>query len=389
MIIIIKKIKVYSPEYLGEKDVVIVGEKFEGIYDNVDIPDTFINLDVIDGKGKIIFPGFIDGHVHITGGGGEKGFSSRTPEIRVRDLITAGITTVVGCLGTDNVCRDICGLVAKCKALKEVGINSYCYTGSYEIPIKTLTSSIKKDIMMIEEVLGVGEVALSDNRSSQPTYDQFVNTVAQARVGGLLSGKSGIVNVHLGGGKKNLEYLSELINETEIPANQLLPTHINRNEELFMKGLEYVSLGGYIDLTTSSDPKHLEPGELLASEGLKRYLENGLPIEHITFSSDGNGSMPIFDDEGNTVGIGICSVKSLFGEVRKAILELNIPIETAIKVITVNIAKMLSLKYRGEIKENFSADFVIVDDKNLEIVDVYSRGKALFRDGKLLIREDF
>lgn len=156
-----------------------------------------------------------------------------------------------------------------------------------------------------------------------------------------------------------------------------------------MKGLEYVSLGGYIDLTTSSDPKHLEPGELLASEGLKRYLENGLPIEHITFSSDGNGSMPIFDDEGNTVGIGICSVKSLFGEVRKAILELNIPIETAIKVITVNIAKMLSLKDRGEIKENFSADFVIVDDKNLEIVDVYSRGKALFRDGKLLIREDF
>lgn len=96
-------------------------------------------------------------------------------------------------------------LIAKAKALEEEGITTYCYTGSYEIPVKTITESIKGDIMLIDKIIGVGELALADNRSSQPTYEQFVNTVAQARVGGLLSGKAGVVNIHLGSGVQNLQ----------------------------------------------------------------------------------------------------------------------------------------------------------------------------------------
>ncbi|MGG7178912.1 beta-aspartyl-peptidase [Clostridium paraputrificum] len=389
MITVIKNVEVYSPEYLGKKNVVVVGDKFEGIYEDINIPENFININTIDGEGKIIFPGFIDSHVHIVGGGGEGGFHTRTPEIKFTDLISSGITSVVGCIGTDGVCRDMRSLIAKAKALEEEGISTYCYTGSYEVPVKTMTDSIKGDLMLVDKIIGVGEVALSDHRSSQPTYDEFVNLVAQARVGGLLSGKAGIVNVHLGGGARKLELVFSLIENTEIPPTQLLPTHINRTSELFDMGIDYIKKGGFIDLTTSSDPNFLEEGELTASQGLKKIYELDLPIEQITFSSDGNGSMPKFNEERELVGLGVCSVKTLYEEVKSAILNEGIPIEIGIKVITSNVANLLKLSDKGYIKRGYSSDFVIVNKKDLSICDVYSKGKRLVENGVAIVKGTF
>ena len=338
---------------------------------------------------KYYFLGFLDCHVHIIGGGGEGGFKTRTPEISVISLVEAGITTVVGCIGTDGVCRSMRSLIAKAKGLEEEGITSYCYTGSYEIPVKTITESIKGDFMMVDKVIGVGEVALSDHRSSQSSYQEFVNTVAQARVGGLLSGKAGIVNVHLGDGARKLEYLFKLIEETEIPPTQLLPTHINRSDKLFEVGIEYAKKGGFIDLTTSSDPKFLEPGELRAGEGLALLLKNGIDIKHITFSSDGNGSMPVFDRDGKLIGLGICSVKTLYREVKDSIKEHNVPIEEAIKVITSNVAEFLKLDNKGKIEEGRDADFVIVNKDSLDIDMVIAKGKIVVARGKASIKPTF
>lgn len=389
MITVIKNVIVYAPEYLGIKNVVVLDEKIEGIYSNINIPKDFIHITEIDGTGKIMFPGFIDGHVHIIGGGGENGFHTRTPEMKFTDITTSGITTVVGCLGTDNICRDLNSLIAKAKKMEYEGISTYCYTGSYEVPVRTITGRIKQDIMLIDKFIGVGEIALSDHRSSQPSFDQFVNLVGEARVAGLLSGKCGIVNVHLGAGKKRLDYLFSLIDQTEIPLTQLLPTHINRNLDLFNCGLKYAKEGGYIDLTTSCDPNHLEPGEVTASAGLKKYFSEGLDIEHITFSSDGNGSMAKFDDNGREIGLGVCSVKSLYEEVKKAILLEKIPIDIAIKVITSNVSKLLKLEGKGEIKIGMSADFVLVDDKTLEIQDVFAKGKCMVKAKEAIVLDTF
>lgn len=385
MIKVIKNIKVYSPEYMGIKDIVIVRDKIEGIYENIEIPNNFINIDIIDGKGKIAFPGFIDAHVHLMGGGGEGGFKTRTPEIQLSTITKSGITTVVGCIGTDGICRDMRGLVAKVKALKEEGITAYCLTGSYEVPVNTMTESIKGDIMLVDEVIGVGEIALSDNRSSQPRVDQFINLVAESRVGGLLANKSGIVNVHLGGGARRLNYLFEMLDESEIPATQLLPTHMCRTSELLEAGIEWTKRGGYIDLTTSSDPDHLEEGEVIASKALKYALDKKVPIEQITFTSDGNGSMPLFDEGGKLKGLGICSVDSLYREVKKAILEENIKIEDAIKVITSNIAHILKFKRKGKIERGMDADIVIVDDNNLNIDKVIAMGNVMVDGGEATV----
>lgn len=389
MIKIIKNIKIYAPEYLGEKDLVISSNKIEGIYDSLEIPDNFINIEVINGKGKLLFPGFIDNHVHINGAGGEGGFNMRTPEIMLTNLTKAGITTVVGCIGTDGVCRDMASLIAKAKALEEEGITTYCYTGSYEIPVKTLTGSIKKDIMLIDKVIGIGEIAISDTRSSQATYTELIQAIAQSRVGGLLSGKSGIVNIHLGDGTRKLGYLFKLADETEIPITQILPTHINRNGDLFKSGEEYINKGGYIDFTTSTPVDQLAPGELRASEALSILIKNNSNVDNVTFSSDGNGSMPIFDDKGRLIKIGICSVSSLYEEVKECIRTYKIPIDEVLKVITSNVAKVLKLKNKGLIDVGKDADLVLVDENSLEIDTVIAMGKIMVKDGEAIVKGTF
>lgn len=374
---------------MGKKFVVIAGNTIEGVYDNLNIPEGFPGMEVIDGEGKLIFPGFIDSHVHIIGGGGEGGFKTRTPELQLSELISGGITTVIGCLGTDSVARSMKALLAKAYGLEEEGITTYIFSGSYHIPAVSITGKSTDDIVLLEKVIGIGEIALSDHRSSQPTYEEFLRIVAEARVGGLISGKCGIVNIHIGNGRDGLNYLMRMVQETDIPAKQVLPTHINRSRDLLNMGVKYAAMGGIIDLTTSCDPEHLEFNEIRAGEGLKVLLDNGVDISNIQFTSDGQGSLPKFNDKGEFDGLGVGSVQSLYGEVKEAIQTHGVKMEDALKVITSNVADHLKLKYKGRIKAGCDADLVIADKCTLNIEGVIAKGKKLMERGKLLAKGTF
>lgn len=388
MITIIKNIEIYSPEYLGKKSIVVANNKIEGIFDKLDVPTNFLDMEEIDGEGLMALPGFIDAHVHLIGGGGEGGFHTRTPEIKLSSLTKAGITTVVGCLGTDGICRDMKTLLAKVYALEEEGLTTYSYTGSYGIPVESVTKSVKEDIMIIPKIIGVGEIALSDHRSSQPTYESFASLAAEASVAGILANKAGIVHVHLGDGKRKFQYLLKLIEETEIPKHNIVPTHCNRNDDLFKDAIDYGKNGGYVDITTSSDTSPLDES-IKASLALKSLLESGVDISNIMFSSDGQGSLPIFDENRKFIGLGIGSVSSLYKEVRDAVLEDGIPMETAIRVITSNVADTLKLNSKGRINYGKDADLVLVNKDDLSINSVMAKGKWMIRNSEILVKGTF
>lgn len=388
MITIIKNIEIYVPEYLGKKTIVLINDKIEGIFDDIKIPANFLDIEEVDGEGLIALPGFIDAHVHLIGGGGEGGFNTRTPEIKLSTLTKAGITTVVGCLGTDGICRDMKTLLAKAYALEEDGITTYSYTGSYGIPVESVTKSVKEDIMIIPKIIGVGEIALSDHRSSQPTYESFAALAAEASVAGILAHKAGVVHVHLGDGKRKFGYLSKLIEETEIPKHVIVPTHCNRNHDLFKDAITYGKNGGYVDLTTSSDTS-AEDESIKASTALKELLEAGVDISNIMFSSDGQGSLPRFDENRKFIGLGIGSVSTLYGEVKDAVLEDGIPMETAIRVITSNVADTLKLNAKGRISQGKDADLVLVKKEDLSINSVIAKGKWMIRDNEILVKGTF
>ncbi len=394
MITIIKNVSTYTPEKIGVKDLLIIGDKFASL-DQVSIQEfeglSETVLQVIDGTGKIAVPGFIDSHVHILGGGGEGGYHTRTPEISLTDLTTAGVTTVVGCLGTDGVTRDMMSLLAKARGLENEGITSYLYTGSYKLPVKTLTDSVMKDHLAIDKIIGVGEIAISDHRSSQPTFETFVECVAQARVGGMLSGKAGIVNIHLGDGERKIDFLFRAIEETEIPISQYLPTHVNRNGALFEACLEFAKRGGTIDFTGSEDSEFWEEldGEVRVSKGIKRLIEEGISLDNFTLSSDAQGSLPMFNQKKEFIGLGVGSAKCLLKEIKACVMEEDIPLEVALRALTVNPARILKLKGKGKIEMQFDADLCLLDETTLELTDVMAKGNWMVRDGYPIVRGTF
>lgn len=389
MCILIKNGDVFAPEQLGKKDILLAGGTIAAIEDAIPADLPFKDLHVLDAKGKYVVPGFIDCHVHILGGGGEGGFATRTPEITLTDIITAGVTTVVGCLGTDGFGRNLISLIAKARSLDEEGVSTYLYAGSYQVPVRTITGRIEDDLMLIDKFIGVGEVAISDHRSSQPTVEDIARIAASARIGGMLSGKAGIVNIHVGDGARKLSFLEHIVENTEIPITQFLPTHIGRNPDLFEQGIEYAKRGGYVDLTTSSVPQFWEEGEMRCSRGLKIMLERGVSSDNITFSSDGQGSLPAFNAQGELIGLNVGSCRSLFTEVREAVLEEHVDLAIALKVITTNPARILKLSGKGAVKAGFDADLVLLDRDTLEIDSVIAKRQPMILHKDILKKGTF
>ena len=373
MMKLIQNIDVYAPQHLGKKDVLTINDKIVKIADAGTISADGILADatVVDGSSLILTPGFIDSHVHVLGGGGEGGFANRTPEATLEGLTKFGVPTVDG--------RDMCSLVAKIIVLNEQGMSAYCYTGSYQIPVHTLTDSITKDIMMIQEIIGTGEIAISDHRSSQPTFEEFARVVADTRLGGVLSGKAGVVNVHLGDSPRCMDLIERVIDETEIPASQLLPTHVNRNEMLFCKAIEYALKGGAVDFTGNEDIDYWETicDEVRVCKGMKRMLEAGVNPNRMTISSDGQGSLPMYSKDGEFLGMGVGQSSCLLKEVKECVFKADIPLEIALSTITSNPAEILRLKGKGKIEEGYDADLCILD-QDLQLVEVIARGKKVY-----------
>lgn len=389
MLTLIKGGEVYAPSYMGKKDVLLVGNKIGYIKDEIGIPKNFVDIDIIDAKDKYVVPGFIDSHVHICGGGGEGSFKTRTPEIQLTDITLGGVTTVIGVLGTDGTTRTMSNLIAKARGLEEEGITTYVYTGSYQVPIRTITGSIQDDIILIDKIIGVGEVALSDHRSSQPTVEDIMKIAAEARVGGILSGKGGVVNIHMGDGDRQLDFIEEIVETTEIPVTQFLPTHMGRNTKLFTKSIEYAKKGGFVDFTTSSSNKDKKTIDTKPSRALKILLEEGVSPKNITFSSDGQGSLPKFDKEGNFIGLGVGKVISLYEEVRDAILDEKVSMDKALMTITSNPANILKLHSKGQIKEGMDGDIVLIDKNTLEIDTVVAMGRIMILEGEVIVKGTF
>ena len=381
---LLKNAHVIAPEDLGVKDILVAGEKIAMIGEGLSLPAVY-DCEVVDCEGNYVVPGFIDSHVHLIGGGGEGGYATRTPEIQLTDITTSGVTTVLGLLGTDGVTRHVASLLAKARGLEDEGITAYIYSGSYEIPTPTITGSVRNDIILIDKVIGTGEIAMCDHRSSQSPKEAYQQITAEARVGGMLSGKAGVVNMHLGDGEDGLKMLYEITKNGEIPKTQIIPTHVNRNKRLFKEAIEWAKQGGIMDVTSSVSPESGSSHSVKSSEAVKQALEAGVNIENITMSSDGNGSMPIFDEAGNNIGVGVASQISILNEFRDMVQKENITITDAIKIITSNIAKFTKLYPRkGCLVNNSDADILVLD-KDLQLQHVWARGTHMVENGKPIV----
>jgi beta-aspartyl-dipeptidase (metallo-type) len=296
-------------------------------------------------------------------------------------LSAGGVTTAVGVLGTDDTVRTPAELVTAARGLQAEGLSAYCHTGGYHLPPATVTGSVRQDIVLIDLILGVGELAISDHRSSQPTLDELLRVAGDAHVAGLMSGKAGIVHLHVGDGPRGLELVRAALQRSEIPARVFNPTHVNRRKALFQEAMALAGQGCTIDITAFP----IEEGDdaWSAAEALTRYLEAGLPGDRVTVSSDGGGCFPVFDGEGQVVGMDVGSPAAMAGALRE-LLDCGQPLERVLPAFTSNPARLLLLKRKGRLVAGADADLVVLGSGGA-IEDVMARGRWLVRSGRPVV----
>ncbi len=387
MIHILRNAHLYAPQDRGIQHLLVAGGKIAYLGAQVPNVDSGLVTSDMDLEGQALIPGLIDAHTHTTGGGGEAGYSTRVPAVPLSQFTRAGVTSVVGLLGTDDTVRSTSSLIAQTYALREEGLNAWCYTGGYHYPLTTLTGCVRSDIVHIECVIGVGELAISDHRSSQPTFDEIVRVAGDAHVAGLMTGKAGIVHFHLGDGDRKLSLIERALDETEIPARVFNPTHVNRNKVLFEEACGLSKRGVTIDLTAFPQAQDQEENGWSAAQGFLHYQQAGLPMDKITISSDGGGCLPVFDNEG--------AVSSLdYGrsaELNVTLLELlkrGVDLQDVLPAMTVNPATLLKLTAKGKVEQGFDADLVVLDG-NHQVQSVMINGVWHIKESEPVIKGCF
>jgi len=377
--LLIKNTNLYSPTFLGKKDILISNGKIVAIEDEITKHNVF--SEVWDAQGLTTTPGFIDQHIHVIGAGGKHGFASMTPQLHLGELIKCGTTSVVGLLGTDGSTRSIKTLYSKIQALNQEGISAYMYTGYYGLDKVYLMNSLQEDMIYIDCVLGC-KIAISDIRSSYPSALELLRLLRNVRVGGMLSGKKGILHLHLGALSSKMDLLFEIVENYEFPIEHISPTHVGRTKDLFEQAIIFAKMGGMIDITTGAS-KYTDP-----YKSVLYALENNVSIDNITFSSDGNAGLDKLDDNNNLVGFRSAPFDKNLEEVKNLHKLGGVAFEDSLKLITSNPAKNLGLKSKGHVKNNFDADLCFFDS-DLKLSSVIANGKFMMKDGDLAVKGSF
>src|SRR3712207_117378 len=291
MFVLIENGRLFDPEPRDVQSVLIVDSKIVkvGDLDARALARLDVEVDRIDAAGCVVVPGLIDPHAHLLGGSGEGSLALQTPMVFVDEIARAGVTTVVGTLGVDTTMKTIAGLLGRVKALSEHGLTARMWTGGYNVPPTTVLDSVREDMMFIDEIVGAGEVAISDERGLNQSAQELAKLVRDTHVGGLLTGKCGRTHFHVGEEKTRLQPLRDLIEQHQVQCDWLYPTHVHRSVELMTEAIELARGGAFVDMDVVEE--NIAPW-------FEFYVGNGGPVEQLTVSSDMDSSTPdIFFDQ--------------------------------------------------------------------------------------------
>lgn len=355
-------------------DVLVADSRIAAVGEDLDVSGGLV--ETIDADGGVLVPGIVDVLTHPSGGGGEGGFGNRTAAIGFEAFRDAGITCPVGALGTDCIGRSLDVLFADVMALRAQGIDAHMLTGAYRVPPPTITGDIARDVALIAPVIGIGELAISDHRSAQPTPKELRRIAADARLGGTLAGKRGVVLVHVGDADSGLAPLRAALEGSALPVRSFYPTHVNRRPELLQEAVDFARDGGFIDITVSTTPELLELGEVAARGALRDAIAAGAPAERISLSSDAGGSLPVFRD-GEFAGLSSAKPGVLLELVLDVLTQEPEFAATVIAAVTRNPADAVGLAHKGRIAAGADADIVVLDLDQKAPSHVLCKGRRL------------
>jgi beta-aspartyl-dipeptidase (metallo-type) len=366
MLLVVENGELYDPVPRGRKSVLIANDKIEkvGDVDRRALDALDVEYEVIDATDCIVAPGLIDPHEHLLGGSGEGSLALQSPEPFLREIVRAGITTVVGTLGVDTTMKTLPGLLARVKALEGEGLSAFMWSGGYNVPPTTVMNSIREDMLFIDEVVGAGEVAISDERGLNQSAQELAKLVRDTHVGGLLSGKAGVTHIHVGEEETRLDALRDIVEQFQVKPEWLYPTHVQRNEKLLREAIDLANAGAYVDFDVVNED---------LAKWLDFYIENGGPLDRLTISSDTDSSTPDI----------------YYRQICGLVVKHQYTLDLVLPLATTNPATVLKLERKGTVEVGKDADIVILSKGSLDIRDVIARGRRMVADGEPVVREKF
>lgn len=380
-VLLLANADVHAPAALGVRHVLVAAERVVHVTDpgqGEPQLDPGLGVRRLDLDGRRLVPGLLDGHVHVTGGGGEAGPESAVAALPVTAYLDAGVTTVVGLLGTDDEIRTTASVLARVRALRAEGISAWCLTGGYHLPPTTLTGSVRGDIVHLDPVIGVGEVAISDHRSSHPDAATLARLAADAHVAGMLTGKAGVVHFHVGADGDQLAPLRRVLRGWPVPAANLHPTHVNRHAALLDDARTLADEDGVVvDITAA--PVGEDDGTVPAHRALAGWLDDG-PADRVTVSSDSGGSLPSFDADGRVTGQDVGTPATLTDTLAALLAEGRAPAQV-LPPFTSTPATVWQLPRKGHIAEGADADLLVLGEDHRP-AHVIARGRLMVSEGK-------
>lgn len=341
--LVVENGEIYSPAPRGKATIVVAGGRIERIGD---VDASAFAPEVIDASGCIVVPGLIDAHIHLIGGSGEKGFASATPAITARELLASGTTTVVGLLGTDTTTKTLPALLAKVKALRDEGLHARMWTGGYDA--RTITGALRDDIVLIEEIIGAGEIAIADRRGVHFDARALARIASDCYIAGTLTGKAGVLHLHTGELRERLAIVRDVL-DFGVPGAALHPTHVNRNEELFAEAVALTRRGVAVDCD-------------VVEEDLGRWLR----------LFDGDRALLTISTDAPIGRVG-----ALLEQIQRVVRDEIWPLEDALALATRNPARVLKLHDAGELAEGKRADLLLLDARSLELRRVIANGRVV------------
>jgi beta-aspartyl-dipeptidase (metallo-type) len=360
--LLVENAELFAPEPLGRRSILIAAGRIEAIgVDGAALARSGVEIETIDAAGCIAMPGLIDPHAHLIGGSGEKGFASQTPEISASELLRAGIATVAGTLGADTTTRTMPALLAKVKALRGEGLSAFAWTGGYDA--RTLLETMRDDIVLIDEIIGAGELAIADVRGQQYSAAELARFAADCYVAGTVTGKAGLLHLHVGDSDERLRIVRDVLEQSNVKPGALYPTHVERSERLMREA---------IDLTKRGTPIDIDVYDEDLERWLRFYRDHDGDPNLITASSDA----------------AINSPHTLFEQLMVCVREKVAPFEEVIAIATSNTARILKTE-SGELAPGRIGHVLLLDAATYELRTVICAGRIVMRDGALVMREQF
>jgi beta-aspartyl-dipeptidase (metallo-type) len=218
--------------------------------------------------------------------------------------------------------------------------------------------------MFIDECIGAGEVAISDERSMAPSSQDLAKVIFDAHIGGILTGKAGLTHFHVGDSEQRLKPILTLLECYDIKPDWLFPTHVQRTTALMDEAIAFAIDGMPINIDIVEED---------AAKWTKYYLERGGPPENFTISSDADSSTP----------------DVFYGQICELVVKHKMPLEVVLPFVTSNTARILKFEQKGKLDEGCDADVLVLTRDALDIREVISNGKRLVIDGACKTRAKF